>query len=76
MSYKIYIEVPDNWFDIESPTGWGAMRTRDIVHEKIKEEVVKQFISKVELPEITIPQSELREAIKERMVDEIMKKNL
>lgn len=72
--FKIYIEVPEGWFDTESPTGWASKTIRDEAVKAIKEAVIEQFISQVELPDIFIPPAELREAVKNRMADEIIEK--
>lgn len=74
--YKVLIEVPEGWFDIESPIGWGSVKIRDEVTRQIKEAVIEQFISKVKLPKIKpIDTKEIRDLIKERMVDKILNTN-
>lgn len=60
---KIYLEIPDKWIDIESPTLWALGMLKDQVPKYIKEELVSQYLSKQPEYEITITPKELKEAI-------------
>ena len=71
---KIYLEVPDNWIDADSPFIFASGTIRDMAMHAIKQAVIEQYVSKIELPEINIPESELREALKERMVDDLIRR--
>ena len=73
---KVYLEVLDNWIDVESPTLWVSASIRDLATHAIKEAVVEQLISRTELPNITIPEEEIRAALKERVVDQLAAKAL
>lgn len=69
MSYKIYIEVPDGWFDTASPIGWSSRTIRDTAYEAIKNEVTKQMIEKIKLPEI--PMQEIMKEVKARIIEKL-----
>ncbi len=60
---KVYFEIQEDWFDAESPTGWTSMTVRDLVGEKLKETVIKQYLSKITLPKIEIKPEEVKDRI-------------
>lgn len=71
-TFKVLLEVDEDWFDVDSPLLWKSIKVRDEARQELKEAMVEQIIKKMKVPKITIPQAELRKAVKERMVDKIM----
>lgn len=65
---KVYIEVPDNWIDAESPILWASLTIRDQMKNVLIDAVTKQLIARMPLPEIAISTEEIRKAVKDHMV--------
>lgn len=71
-NYKIYIKVPKKWFDLGSPIGWASPMILREARNAIEDAVLKQFITKVTLPTFEFSDAEIREAVKDKLVDEII----
>lgn len=73
--YRFYLEVSDDWIDIESPGLFASMTIRDDMLYALKTSAIELLTKKMKLPKIKIPKEELRKAVKDRMVDEIIRKS-
>lgn len=58
---KVYISIPEDWIDSESPTMWAATTIRDMAKEEIKKAVIEQYITKITLPKIEIKAEEVKD---------------
>jgi hypothetical protein len=67
-TYRIIIEVPENWIDADSPIIWASHSIYDEAKSQIKDAVVQQYLSKITLPEMVFTPEELREAVKAKIV--------
>ena len=69
---KIYLEVPEKWFDLDSPIPLRLETIRDAVGRELIDKAVEEILGKTELPIITISEAE----IKNRMLDILAKRAL
>lgn len=67
---KVYIEIPDGWIDADSPMLWVSRSVKEEARKVIREEMVKQYLDKIELPELNITTEE----IKQRVLDKLAEK--
>jgi hypothetical protein len=73
---KIFIEVPDNWFDIDSPSLYASRDIANQVKEQVKEQVAEQYIKKIKLPRLNITNKELRKAVLNKMAERAIEQNI
>ena len=66
---KVLIEIPDNWFDFESPLGLASYTIKQRLDSLLLEALKEQYISKVKLPKIKISNKELKKAIIDKMAE-------
>lgn len=71
---RVLIEIPENWFDIDSPALYISRKIKDEARDLIKEAIVEQYLSKVEMPDIKVSEKELKLTILNRMADTVFKK--
>lgn len=71
---KVYFEIPTKWVDIESPTFFTHDTLKKRLHDALLEALSEQYLSKVEMPKIEVTKKELKDAVIERMAQEIIDK--
>lgn len=66
---KLYLEIPDNWIDVESPILYASSSIGRQALQSFKEAAVEQIISKQEMPTLVISPEELKAAVLDRMAE-------
>ena len=73
-TFKVLIEIPEDWFDIDSPILYASAKIRDEARQAVKDAIIEQYLSKIVLPDIQISRDELKEVLLNRMADSIFRK--
>lgn len=60
---KIYIELPDNIFDIDQADLASQLNLRRIVETKLEEAICDHYVKNLELPKIEISEAEVKDRI-------------
>lgn len=71
---RVLLEVPEDWFDLDSPILYASRKIQEDARHAIKEAIIEQYVAKVEMPDIQISKEELKAVILERMADSVFKK--
>lgn len=74
-TFKVMVEIPERWIDLEnSPIGWASVKVKEIVETKIQTAIIKQYLEKAKMPDIKIPEAEIREGVKRAIIDRLTDK--
>lgn len=71
---KIQIEIPNDWLDEEKLNSlkFVTRTCREEIHKILLEKLTEQALKELEMPKIEITREELKEAVLNRKVDEIL----
>lgn len=71
---KIYIEVPDNWFDTEKldNIGFVTRTCKEEMRKILMESISKKLLETLPIPKIVISKKELKKAVLDRIVEDKM----
>lgn len=64
---KVLIELPDNWFDAESPLGLASYSIRQMAEKVLREAFEEHIIAHTKIPKIKISANELKQKVLEEM---------
>jgi hypothetical protein len=71
---RVLIEIPEKWVDFESPLGFITGSIRQMVERQVKDAIIEQCLSQMEIPEITVTAAEVKDRmltiLAERALDE------
>lgn len=60
---RIFIDIPEGYIDVDSPTLWAAQSLRQDIHRSLRDALAEQYLGKIELPEITVTPEEVKDRV-------------
>lgn len=71
---KVFLEIPEDYIDIESPILWVGRSVKDSVESKLKDAFVEQYLTKITLPEIKISPEEIKDRMLQILAERALEK--
>lgn len=73
---RVLIEIPEKWFDADSPLGFASYSMKQMVENQLKEALTEEYIKKVTLPKIKFSKEEIKDRILTLLAERAMQSNL
>lgn len=73
-TFKVYLEIPENWIDVESPILWASRSIADTAKQMVLDALIDQYLTKVTLPEITWTRDEVKAKIIDKLAERALDK--